>query len=194
MIRRILVRVVAVLVTLLIAISIAFALGRLSGDPTATILGPMATQDQRAELRAELGLDQPLLAQYFDYLRGVFTGDLGNSLQFYQPNLTMILDRLPFTLQLVGAGMLIAVVVGVPLGVLAATREGSWWDRMASALALVGQSIPVFWLGMMLVLLFAVQWGCSPLASRAASSTWCCRRSPWRSIPWHTSRDSPGPR
>ncbi|WP_110207656.1 ABC transporter permease [Nocardioides daejeonensis] len=162
MIRRILIRVAAVLVTLLIAISIAFALGRLSGDPTASILGPMATEGQRADLRAELGLDQPLLLQYFDYLGGIFTGDLGNSLQFYQPNLTMILDRVPFTLQLVGAGMLIAIVIGVPLGVLAATREGSWWDRAASALALLGQSIPVFWLGMMLVLLFAVQWGLLP--------------------------------
>lgn len=162
MIRRVLTRVAAILVTLLIAISIAFALGRLSGDPTSTILGPMATPEQRDALRMELGLDQPLITQYFDYLGGIVTGDLGSSLQFYQPNLTMIFDRVPFTLQLVGAGMLVAVLVGVPLGVLAATREGSWWDRSASALALLGQSIPVFWLGMMLVLLFAVQWGLLP--------------------------------
>ncbi|CAM3265518.1 ABC transporter permease [Nocardioides dubius] len=162
MTRRILTRVGAVLVTLWIAVSMAFALGRLSGDPTSTILGPMASNEQRDALRAELGLDRPLLTQYFDYLQGVVTGDLGSSLQFYQPNLQMIMDRVPFTLQLVGAGMLIAVLVGVPLGVLAATREGSWWDRAASALALLGQSIPVFWLGMMLVLLFAVKWGLLP--------------------------------
>ncbi|MDP3891468.1 ABC transporter permease [Nocardioides sp.] len=152
----------AALVTLWIALTIAFALGRLSGDPTATILGPMASQDQRDALRVELGLDRPLLVQYLDYLGGIITGDLGSSLQFYQPNTTLILDRLPFTLQLVGAGMLIAVLVGVPLGVLAATREGTWWDRASSALALLGQSVPVFWLGMMLVLLFAVELGLLP--------------------------------
>lgn len=162
MTRRILTRIGAVLVTLWIAVSMAFALGRLSGDPTSTILGPMASNEQREALRAELGLDRPLLTQYFDYLGGLITGDLGNSLQFYQPNLQMIMDRVPFTLQLVGGGMLIAVLIGVPLGVLAATREGSWWDRAASALALLGQSIPVFWLGMMLVLLFAVKWGLLP--------------------------------
>lgn len=155
-------RIGAALVTLLIALTIAFALGRMSGDPTANILGPMASAEQRAALRAELGLDQPLLVQYLDYLRGIVTLDLGSSLQFYQPNTQMIADRLPFTLQLVGAGMALAVLVGVPLGVLAATREGTWWDRASSALALLGQSVPVFWLGMMLVLLFAVNLGWLP--------------------------------
>ncbi|WP_232676210.1 ABC transporter permease [Nocardioides sp. R-C-SC26] len=155
--RRILLRVGGALVTLLIAVTIAFALGRMSGDPTSTILGPMASPEQREALRAELGLDQPLIVQYLEYLRGIVTGDLGTSLQFYQSNTQMIADRLPYTLQLVGAGMLLAVLVGVPLGVLAATREGTWWDRGASALALLGQSVPVFWLGMMLVLLFAVK-------------------------------------
>ncbi|MGB0099007.1 MAG: ABC transporter permease [Nocardioides sp.] len=158
----------AAAITLWIAVTIAFGLGRLSGDPTTNILGPMASPEQRAALEAQLGLDQPLLVQYFDYLVGIVTLDFGTSLQFYQPNLTMILDRLPYTLQLVGAGMAIAVVIGVPLGVLAATREGTWWDRAASALALLGQSIPVFWLGMMLVLLFAVRLGWLP-AGQAGS-------------------------
>jgi peptide/nickel transport system permease protein len=155
-------RLAAALVTLLLALTIAFALGRLSGDPTSNILGPMAPPEQRDALRAQLGLDQPLLTQYLEYLRGVVTLDLGTSLQFYQPTTQMIADRLPFTLQLVGAGMLLAVLVGVPLGVLAATREGTWWDRASSAVALLGQSVPVFWLGLMLVLLFAVKWGLLP--------------------------------
>jgi peptide/nickel transport system permease protein len=140
----------------------AFLLGRLSGDPTTTILGPMAPPEQREALRQELGLDRPLIVQYLDYLKSVFTGDLGNSLQFYQPNTQLIMDRLPFTLQLVGAGMALAVLVGVPLGVLAATREGTWWDRAASTVALLGQSVPVFWFGMMLVALFAVKLGWLP--------------------------------
>nr|BFE57679.1 ABC transporter permease [Dactylosporangium thailandense] len=161
-VRRIGGRLAALLASLLIALSMAFLLGRLSGDPTATILGPMAPEEQRIELRHELGLDRPLLVQYLDYLKGVFTGDLGQSLQFYQPNTSMIMDRLPFTLQLVAAGMALAVLVGVPLGVLAATREGTWWDRAASTLALLGQSVPVFWFGMMLVVLFAVRLGWLP--------------------------------
>ncbi|MFF5257853.1 ABC transporter permease [Actinomadura viridis] len=155
-------RVATLFASLFIALTMAFALGRLSGDPTANILGPTAPPEQREALRQQLGLDRSLIVQYLDYLRGVFTGDLGESLQFYQANTTMIFDRVPYTLQLVGAGMAIAVIVGIPLGVLAATREGTWWDRAASTLALLGQSVPVFWLGMMLVVLFAVKLGWLP--------------------------------
>lgn len=161
-VRRVAARVGALFASLLIALSMAFLLGRLSGDPTTTILGPMAPEEQREALRQQLGLDQPLLVQYLDYLKSVFTGDFGNSLQFYQPNTQLIFDRLPFTLQLVGAGMTLAVLVGIPLGVLAATREGTWWDRAASTVALLGQSVPVFWFGMMLVALFAVKLGWLP--------------------------------
>ena len=160
--RRIAVRVATLFASLFIALTMAFALGRLSGDPTANILGPTAPPEQREALRQQLGLDRPLITQYLDYIKGVFTGDLGESLQFYQANTSLIFDRLPFTLQLVGAGMAIAVLVGVPLGVLAATREGTWWDRAASTVALLGQSVPVFWLGMMLVVLFAVKLGWLP--------------------------------
>jgi peptide/nickel transport system permease protein len=159
----------ALFASLIIALTMAFMLGRLSGDPTVQMLGPTATQDQRDALSHELGLDRPLIVQYLDYLKGVFTGDLGNSLQFYQKNTTMILDRLPYTLELVVAGMTLAVLIGVPLGVLAATREGTWWDRAASGLALLGQSIPVFWLGMMLVVLFAVKLGWLPAGQ---AGTW----------------------
>ncbi|MGY3518697.1 MULTISPECIES: ABC transporter permease [Micromonospora] len=161
-VRRVGSRLASLFASLLIALSLAFLLGRLSGDPTATILGPLAPPEQREALRHELGLDLPLVVQYFDYLRGVLTGDLGQSLQFYQSNTSMIADRLPYTLQLVAAGMGLAVCVGVPLGVLAATREGTWWDRAASTVALLGQSVPVFWFGMMLVVLFAVKLGWLP--------------------------------
>ncbi|MFT4008958.1 MAG: ABC transporter permease [Nocardioidaceae bacterium] len=166
--RRIGARIGALFASLLIALTMAFLLGRLAGDPTVQMLGPAATQEQRDALSHQLGLDRPLIVQYLDYLKGVFTGDLGQSLQFYQSNLTMILDRLPYTLELVAAGMTLAVLIGVPLGTLAATREGTWCDRSASALALLGQSIPVFWLGMMLVVLFAVKLGWLP-AGQAGS-------------------------
>lgn len=156
-VRRAAGRAATLLITLLVALTMAFVLGRLSGDPVATILGPMATPEQREALRVELGLDQPLFIQYVDYMSSVFRGDLGQSLQFYQSNLGLIFERLPYTLQLVGAAMLLAIVIGVPLGVLAATREGSAWDKIASTFALIGQSVPVFWMGMMLIILFAVQ-------------------------------------
>lgn len=160
--RRTALRLLVLLASTFIALTTAFALGRLSGDPTVNILGPTAPPEQREALRHELGLDRPPLTQYLDYFRSVFTGDFGDSLQFYQSNTTLILERLPYTLQLVAAGMTIAVLIGVPLGVLAATREGTWWDRAASTLALLGQSVPVFWLGMMLVALFAVKLGWLP--------------------------------
>ncbi|MGI5200677.1 ABC transporter permease [Spirillospora sp. CA-108201] len=161
-VRRAAARVGTLLASLFVALTMAFALGRLSGDPTANILGPTAPPEQREALRQQLGLDRPLPVQYLDYIKGVFTGDLGQSLQFYQSNTTMIFDRVPYTLQLVAGGMALAVLVGVPLGVLAATREGTWWDRAASTVALLGQSVPVFWLGMMLVVLFAVKLGWLP--------------------------------
>jgi peptide/nickel transport system permease protein len=167
--RRVGSRIAALFASLIIALTIAFMLGRLSGDPTVQMLGPTATQEQRDALSTQLGLDRPLIVQYIDYLKGVFTGDLGTSLQFYQKNTTMIFDRLPYTLELVVAGMTFAVLIGVPLGVLAATREGTWWDRAASGLALLGQSIPVFWLGMMLVVLFAVNLGWLPAGQ---AGTW----------------------
>lgn len=160
--RRTALRLLVLLASTFIALTTAFALGRLSGDPTVNILGPTAPPEQREALRHELGLDRPPLTQYLDYFRSVFTGDFGDSLQFYQSNTTLILERLPYTLQLVAAGMTIVVLIGVPLGVLAATREGTWWDRAASTLALLGQSVPVFWLGMMLVALFAVKLGWLP--------------------------------
>lgn len=160
--RRTALRLLVLLASTFIALTTAFALGRLSGDPTVNILGPTAPPEQREALRHELGLDRPPLTQYLDYFRSVFTGDFGDSLQFYQSNTTLILERLPYTLQLVAAGMAVAVLIGVPLGVLAATREGTWWDRAASTLALLGQSVPVFWLGMMLVALFAVKLGWLP--------------------------------
>jgi len=168
--RRIGGRLTSLVATLLVALTMAFILGRLSGDPTINMLGATAPEEQREALRHQLGLDQPILEQYLNYLKGIFTGDLGQSLQFYQSNVSLILERAPYTLQLVACGMALAVLVGVPLGVLAATREGTWWDRGASGLALLGQSVPVFWLGMMLVVLFAVKLGWLPAGQAGSPS------------------------
>lgn len=152
----------AALITLLLALSAAFLLGHASGDPVANILGPTAQREQIDAMRADLGLDKPLASQYVSYMGDTLRGDLGDSLQYYKPNVELIGSRLPRSLELLAAAMLLAVLVGVPLGVLAAVREGTWWDRAASTVALLGQSVPVFWLGMMLILIFAVQLGLLP--------------------------------
>lgn len=150
------------LVTFVLALTLAFLLSRLSGDPTVNILGPFAQPEQFDELRARLGLDDPLPVQFLDYLTSAFTADFGASLQYGQENTSLILERLPNTLILLAVAMTLAIAIGVPLGVLAAVKEGSWWDRLASTTALVGQSVPVFWLGLMLILVFAVNLGLLP--------------------------------
>ncbi len=149
-------------ITLLLALTAAFLLGRISGDPTVNILGPTATAEQIAALRAQLGLDRPLITQYLEFMSSLFTGSFGDSLQYNQSNLSLIGGRIGATFQLVLAGIVVAIVVGVPLGAFAALREGSRADRVASTFALLGQSIPVFWLGLMLVLIFAVWLGVLP--------------------------------
>jgi peptide/nickel transport system permease protein len=150
------------LVTFVLALTFAFLLSRLSGDPTVNILGPFAQPEQFDELRARLGLDEPLPVQFLDYLTSALTADFGASLQYGQENTSLILERLPNTLILIAVAMTLAIAIGVPLGVLAAVKEGSAWDWLASTTALVGQSVPVFWLGLMLILIFAVNLGLLP--------------------------------
>ncbi len=142
--------------------TIAFLLGRASGDPVANILGPFAQRDQITQMRHTLGLDQPLIEQYWHYMTRTLSGNLGDSLQFYRSNTSLIDNRLPYSIQLLVSAIVIALAIGLPLGILAAQREGSWWDRGASAVALLGQSVPVFWLALMAVLVFAVKFGWLP--------------------------------
>lgn len=148
--------------TLLIAVSIAFLLARGTGDPVREMLGDLASEQQVAALQAQLGLDRPLGLQYIAFLQDLLTFDLGDSLRYGTSNLDLVLSRLPASAQLAAAAMLLAVVAGVPLGIWAALKEGRLADRVASAIALTGQSIPLFWLGLMLILFFAVRLGWLP--------------------------------
>jgi peptide/nickel transport system permease protein len=157
-------------VTLALALTFAFILGRASGDPIVSILGPFATQDQVKALRHEIGLDRPLLRQYLTYMGDTARGDLGQSLQYARPNTELVQSRLGNSVKLLLAAMAIAVFVGVPLGVLAGLKEGTTWDRLASGVALVGQSIPIFWLGLILVLVFAVRWHVFPAGQEGGFS------------------------
>ena len=135
----------------------------LPGDPAQIILGEAVTSAQDlARLRRELGFDAPLHVQYARFLGRALSGDLGRSLQSRRPVLDEILAQLPSTVQLTLAGLALAVVVGVVLGVAAATHRGSWADTLCMLLALGGLALPAFWLGLMLIFFFALQLGWLP--------------------------------
>ena len=138
------------------------------GDPAQAMLGDGASPDDIAQLRARLGLDRPLLDQYWTFLGGLVRGDLGTSLRTQQPVSAQILERLPATAELASAAMLVAVALAVPLGLVAAVWQGRWIDQGAMALALVGISVPGFWLGPLLALIFSVELGWLPVSGRGS--------------------------
>lgn len=142
---------------------IVFLLGRLTGDPVSLLLSEYATEQDRVALTQELGLDQPLPKQYFVFVTQALRGDLGRSVTGdRQPATQLIGERLPTSLKLAGIALLISLTLGIPLGVLAAVKRGSAIDTTARMFALIGQSVPVFWLGLVLMYLFSVQLGWLP--------------------------------
>ena len=145
---------------------VSFFLTFLTGDPAEIMLPPGATAAQIDKFRAEWGFDDPLFVQYWRFLKRAVHGDFGISLRHGQQSLPLIAARLPATLQLTVTAMVLAVVLAVPLGVLAATHRGGPIDLLAMGVALVGQSVPNFWLAIMMILLFAVSWGLLPTSGR----------------------------
>jgi peptide/nickel transport system permease protein len=136
------------------------------GDPAQILLGQAATPDQVAEVRTRLGLDEPLPIQYLVFIRGALTGDLGDSIVLGQPVTAVLLERFPATLELTLAALLLAVAIGVPVGVIAAVRQYSLLDKITSVVALTGVSMPVFWLALVLVVVFTVQIDLLPFPGR----------------------------
>ncbi len=156
-------RLLQLIPTLFFVILTAFLLMKLiPGDPALTLLGPQASPEDIARFRQQLGLDKPVLVQFVVYLSRVFKGDLGKSLIYRQDVLSLILERLPVTITLSISALLIAVVVGIPLGILAALKHNSLADLLVTSIAMVGISVPIFWFGMVLIVVFALQLGWLP--------------------------------
>ena len=157
----------ATAVLVIVGVSIvSFVLTFLTGDPAEIMLPPGATAAQIEKFRADWGFDDPLLVQYWRFLKRAVHGDFGISLRHGQQSLPLIAARLPATLQLTVTAMVLAIALAVPLGVLAATHRGGPVDLLAMGVALVGQSVPNFWLAIMMILLFAVSWGLLPTSGR----------------------------
>ncbi|CAM5207734.1 Glutathione transport system permease protein GsiC OS=Ureibacillus acetophenoni OX=614649 GN=SAMN05877842_104155 PE=3 SV=1 [Ureibacillus acetophenoni] len=136
------------------------------GDPARVILGQQASEELIAELRKQLGLDNPWYIQYFEYLKGLFTGDLGESLRTKQPIITEIWPYLAATIELALVAMILAVVIGMNAGIISAWFQNSWFDYLAMVIALIGVSMPIFWLGLMEQWAFSINLGWLPTSGR----------------------------
>jgi peptide/nickel transport system permease protein len=161
---RLLASRVTQIIPVLIVMSLAvFALtDLLPGDPTITVLGENATPQQREVLRKEMGLDRPAPLRYLDWMGRTVSGDFGRSLRTREPVAAMIAARLPVTVQLTVLSMLVASLIGIPLGIAAALNRNSWIDLTVSVAALAGMALPFFWAGILLIRLFSIQLGWLP--------------------------------
>jgi peptide/nickel transport system permease protein len=157
MIRFILRRLGEGAVSILGASVIVFIISRLSGDPVLLMLPPDAPRSAFVALHQALGLDRPLVVQYGIFLDHALHGDFGQSYRWQMPALRLVLERLPATVQLAAAGLVFSLAVAVPVGVFSAAYRGGWIDRMGRIFAMLGQAMPAFWVGLLLILAFAVQ-------------------------------------
>jgi len=163
-------RVAQSLLTIFLTVSTVFVLVRLApGDPAKNYAGPFATTEQVEEVRRQFGLDLPLLQQYLIFVRDLFRGDLGTSFSFQAPALDVVLDRVPYTVTLAVAAILLTTVVAVPLGVWMAKHSDSRRELGANVTAIAGQSMPEFWTGTMLLTIFAVL---IPVLPASGFATW----------------------
>ena len=151
---------------LLGVVTLAFFMLRVTGDPAALMMPREATRQQLEAFRESMGYNRPLATQFWDFASGAVVGDFGNSLHFRTPALPMVLERLPATIQLASAALVMAMLVGIPLGLVGGFNPGSFADSAGRLIALLGQSIPNFWLALLLILFFAVRLGWVPTFGR----------------------------
>lgn len=159
----------ALLVALVVSI-LSFALVRLSGDVATAIAGEGARQEDIEAVRRTYGLDRPVVVQYVDWIFGLLRGDLGTSYYFKSDVAGLVLDKLPVTLKLGLASLAFALLLAVPLGVIAALRPNSWMDRLALGIAVLGQALPNFFFALVLVMLFSVTYRWLPVSGSSTAS------------------------
>jgi peptide/nickel transport system permease protein len=172
MVALLLSRLLSLLTVVFGVITLVFFLIHLvPGDPVQVMLGESATLADQAQLREQLGLDQPLSQQWLNYLLQLRNGDLGQSLHSQEPIVDILLQRLPATIELAAAGLFIAILIAIPLGSLAAWRQNTLYDQSAMIFSLLGVSIPNFWMGPLLIVIFSLNLGWFPVSGREGWSS-----------------------
>ncbi|HEX5531691.1 MAG TPA: nickel ABC transporter permease [Methylomirabilota bacterium] len=147
---------------------VVFFILHLTGDPAALLLPPDATAEDIAKFRTAMGFDDPWVVQYARFLKGAVRGDFGESLRHGEPAMGLVLERLPATFELAGAGLLIALTLAIPAGIVSAVRRNTSVDYVSTVVALLGQAMPTFWLGIMLILVFSVRLNWLPSSGRGS--------------------------
>lgn len=168
MARYILWRFVQAVLVVLVVSTLVFFISHALGDPTSLMTGEGTTKEQMENVRHQLGLDRPVLVQYFDFMGQLLRGNLGDSIRFQMPTMKVILQTLPNTIKLALLAMAFALLVAIPAGILAATHRDSWFDGLTMAGAVIGHSMPSFWLGLMLILVFGVALKWLPISGMAS--------------------------
>lgn len=161
-----------VFVSWIVGTLVFFLIHLVPGDPVAVMLGDWASTADETALREQLGLHLPIWTQYIQYLSGLVQFDLGNSLFFQQPVSELIAERFPMTLQLAVMALIVAVLIAFPLGIWAALRAGKWPDHLSMTVSLIGVSIPNFWLGPMLILVFSLSLAWLPVSGAEQPFSW----------------------
>lgn len=162
MLGYILKRGVQTLVVLFLTITLVFFIIRLSGDPTYLYMPDDATEEMAEEFRDQLGFNRPLIVQYGSFLADVAKGDFGESLIYKQDALSIVLAKIPATFQLAFSALFVAIAVAIPLGVISAYKQNTIYDRIGTGVTVLGQAIPGFWLGLLLILVFSVMFKMLP--------------------------------
>jgi len=159
-------RVLQSVVVLFVMSLIVFSMINLVGDPVDMLVSPESLPDEIERVRRDFGLDQPAYVQYWKFLTGALSGDLGNSFVFGRPALSLIVERFPATLELATFALIIAIMIGLPLGIYAGLNPSGWGTRIIMGSSILGISIPTFWLGLMMIIVFSVLLGWLPVSGR----------------------------
>lgn len=156
----------SILVVWGVSVLVFFLLRLAPGDPVSLLLAESASPEQMDAVREKWGLNEPIPVQYMVFLSRALRGDLGDSLFFQQPALEVLLERMPATLQLSAVALLFSLSVAIPIGIMSALKRDSFWDYLGTSLAMLGQAVPPYWLGIMLILVFSVGLGWFPTSGR----------------------------